>query len=88
MAASGIFIGLSESDILAIRDKAVAMLKEGKTIMSYGDQGTSVSKLFPLPPERVLEECNHALRVLDPDTYGSARASRRTSANFAGRFRL
>ena len=33
MAATGIFIGLSESDIIAIRDKAVAMLKEGKTIM-------------------------------------------------------
>ena len=70
MAASGIFIGLSESDILAIRDKAVAMLKEGKTIMSYSDTGTSVSKQFVMPVKEVLAECKMALQALDPDTYG------------------
>jgi hypothetical protein len=71
MAASGIFIGLSESDILAIRDKAVAMLKEGKTILSYspGD-GSSVSKQFVMPVKEVLAECRMALQQLDPDTYG------------------
>lgn len=70
MAASGIFIGLAESDILAIRDKAVAMLKEGKTIMSYSDTGTSVSKQFTMPVKEVLAECKMALQQLDPDTYG------------------
>jgi hypothetical protein len=70
MAASGIFIGLSESDILAIRDKAVAMLKEGKTIMSYSDSGTNVSKQFVMPVKEVLAECRMALSQLDPDTYG------------------
>ena len=49
MAATGIFIGLSESDILAIRDKAVAMLKEGKTIMSYSDTGTALAKQMVMP---------------------------------------
>ena len=70
MAASGIFIGLSESDILAIRDKAVAMLKDGKTIMSYSDTGTSVSKQFVMPVKEVLAECKMALQALDPATYG------------------
>lgn len=70
MAASGIFIGLAESDILAIRDKAVAMLKEGKTIMSYSDSGTNVSKQFTMPVKEVLAECKMALQQLDPDTYG------------------
>ena len=69
--ASGIFIGLSESDILAIRDKAVAMFKEGKTIMSYSDSGSNVSKQFVMSPKEVLAECNHALKLLDPDTYGT-----------------
>lgn len=70
MAASGIFVGLSESDIVAIRDKAVAMLKEGKTIMSYSDSGTNVSKQFVMPVKEVLAECKYALQQLDPDTYG------------------
>ncbi len=69
-SASGIFIGLTESDILAIRDKAVAMLKEGKTIMSYSDSGTNVSKQFVMPVKEVLAECRMALQQLDPDTYG------------------
>ena len=68
--ASGIFIGLSESDILAIRDKAVAMFKEGKTIMSYSDSGSNVSKQFVMSPKEVLAECNQALKLLDPETYG------------------
>jgi len=70
MAASGIFIGLSESDILAIRDKAVAMLKEGKTIVSYSDTGTSLSKQIVMPVKEVLAECKMALQNLDPQTYG------------------
>lgn len=78
MAASGIFIGLTESDILAIRDKAVAMLKEGKTIMSYSDSGTNVSKQFTMPVKEVLAECKMALQQLDPATYGTRRTIIRT----------
>jgi hypothetical protein len=70
MAATGIFIGLAESDILAIRDKAVAMLKEGKTIMSYSDSGTNVNKQFVMPVKEVMSECKMALQLLDPATYG------------------
>ena len=76
--ASGIFIGLSESDILAIRDKAVAMFKEGKTIMSYSDSGSNVSKQFVMSPKEVLAECQHALKLLDPDTYGIRKTIIRT----------
>lgn len=78
MAASGIFIGLSESDILAIRAKAVAMLTEGKTIMSYSDTGTSVSKQFVMPVKEVLAECRMALQQLDPGTYGTRVVALRT----------
>jgi hypothetical protein len=78
-SASGIFIGLSESDILAIRDKAVAMLKEGKTIMSYSDTGTSVNKQFVMPVREVLAECKMALQQLDPATYGTRTTVIRTT---------
>ena len=68
--ASGIFIGLPESDILAIRDQAVADLKAGRVITSYTDSGTSVSKAQAMPVKEVLAECRMALSLLDPDTYG------------------
>jgi hypothetical protein len=75
---NGIFIGLSESELLAIRAKAVAMITEGKTIMSYSDTGTSVSKQFAMPPKEVLMEVRHALQLLNPAEYGSRRTVIRT----------
>lgn len=67
----GIFIGLSESELLAIRAKAVALITEGKTTMSYspGD-GSSFNKQFAMKPEDMLAEARHALQLLDPSTYG------------------
>ena len=69
--SNGIFIGLTESELLAIRTKAVALITEGKTTMSYspGD-GSSFSKQFSMPPKEVLMEVRHALQLLDPATYG------------------
>lgn len=67
----GIFIGLSESELLAIRSKAVSLITEGKTTMSYspGD-GSSFNKQFSMKPEDMLAEARHALQLLDPKTYG------------------
>ena len=70
--AQGIFVGLPESDLLAIRDTAVADLKAGRVITSYSDSGTSVSKQYAMNPKEMLAEAQHALRQLDPDTYGRA----------------
>ena len=41
--------------------------------MNWNDAETSVSKQFAMPVAEVLEECGHALRVLDPATYGKPR---------------
>ena len=76
---NGIFIGLSESELLAIRAKAVSLITEGKTIMSYSDTGTSVSKQFSMPPKEVLMEVRHALQLLDPATYGKRTTVIRTN---------
>lgn len=70
--ALGFFItGFTVAEVLAIQGKAKELLLEGKTIMSWNDSGTSVTKELPLTVRETLQECAHALRVLDPDTYGS-----------------
>ncbi len=72
--ARGLFItGFSLAEVLAIQQRAKALVLEGKTIMNWNDAETSVAKQFTMPVTDVLEECAHALRVLDPDTYGRAR---------------
>ncbi len=75
----GIFIGLSESELLAIRSKAVALITEGKTTMSYspGD-GSSFSKQFSMKPEDMLAEAKHALQLLNPAEYGKRTTVLRT----------
>ena len=65
----------SPIEVLAIQQRAKSLLLEGKTIMNWNDAETSVSKQFTLPVDQVLEECGHALRVLDPETYGKPRTA-------------
>ena len=72
--ARGLFItGFNVAEVLAIQRRAKEMLLEGKTILTRNDADTSVSKQFVLPVDMVLEECAHALRILDPATYGRPR---------------
>ena len=68
--ATGIFIGLTECELLDIKAKALAMITEGKTLMSYSDSGSSASKQFAMPPKEMLSEAMFALSRLDPATYG------------------
>ena len=72
--ARGLFItGFTISEVLAIQQRAKELLLEGKTIMNWNDAETSASKQFTMPVDQVLDECGHALRVLDPSTYGRPR---------------
>jgi hypothetical protein len=72
--ARGLFItGFTISEVLAIQQRAKEFLLEGKTIMNWNDADTSVAKQFTMPVDQVLEECAHALRILDPATYGKPR---------------
>lgn len=66
----GIFEGLEEEKILAIRDKAVAMILEGKTIMSTSVGGKGFGKQFSMNPKEVLFEAKETLRRLSPSEYG------------------
>ena len=72
--AQGLFVtGFSVAEVLQIQAKAKEMLVEGKTVMAWGDSGSSVNKQFPMTVKEVLEECSYALRALDPATYGPRR---------------
>ncbi len=70
MASTGLFIGLTECELLDIKAKALSMITEGKTLMSYSDSGSSASKQFAMPPKEMLSEAMFALSRLDPATYG------------------
>lgn len=72
--ARGLFItGFTLSEVLAIQSRAKEFLLEGKTLMNWNEAGSSAAKQFTMPVDQVLEECAHALRVLDPATYAKPR---------------
>lgn len=71
MSQLGIFDTLEEDTILAIQAKGVAMMLEGKTIMSWSGEGTQVDREFTMPIPDMLEECKYTLKRKWPDTYGS-----------------
>jgi hypothetical protein len=68
--ASGLFIGLTECELLDIKAKAVSLITEGKTLMSYSDSGSSASRQMVMPARDMLSEAMFALSRLDPATYG------------------
>ena len=72
--ARGLFItGFTISEVLAIQSRAKEFLIEGKTLMTWNEAGSSATKQFTMSIDQVLEECTHALRILDPATYGKPR---------------
>jgi hypothetical protein len=68
--ASGIFIGLNEDELLAIKAKAISLITAGVITTSYSDSGTSLGKQITMNAKDMLAESLHALSLLDPQTYG------------------
>jgi hypothetical protein len=62
MPADGFLVGLPHQTLIDIRDKALSYFLEGKTIMSWSDGSTNVSKQFAYPPDKMLEEAQYALQ--------------------------
>lgn len=69
----GLFIGLTEDELLAIRAKAVAAITAGLNVVSYSDSGSSVTKSWAMKPTDMLANANEALYLLDPQQYASLR---------------
>lgn len=65
-SARGIFVNINPDPVVAqqmldsIRARAVALMMEGKTIMSYSDGVTQTSKQWVMPPDDMLVEVNYA----------------------------
>lgn len=83
--ASGIFIGLTECELLAIRTKAVEAITEGKNLMSYSDSGSSASKSWAMQPKEMLAEASFALYQLDPLQYAAMKRTNVISVQWNNR---
>ena len=60
--AQGLFtVGFTVAEIVSIQSRAKQMLLEGKTLMSWGESGSTATKEFPMTVKETLEECAHAL---------------------------
>lgn len=70
MASSGIFVGLPEATLVAMRDAALAELTTGLVTVNYSDSGTSVGKQVTMPAKERFSEASFALSVLNPTLYG------------------
>lgn len=72
MSAKGLFTrGFTKTEVERIQATAKKMLVEGKTLMSWNDGSTSVSKQFAMPVADVLEECAYALRYFERQSQAS-----------------
>jgi hypothetical protein len=82
----GIFVGLTEAEILAIRTQAKADMTAGRVVTSYtAPSGISVAKRTVadnMSPADILRECRFALQKINPTTYGSDLVTTRTRARF------
>ena len=79
---TGVFVGLSEYDLLQVRAKARAAAAEGRAVTSFSTPGLSGSHQVTMPPHEVLLEVTYALQKLDPVTYGRSLITRRTQIRF------
>jgi len=70
-SARGIFVNINPDPVVAqqmlnqLRKVAVDILMEGKTLMTYNDGVTQITKNFPMKPDDVLIEVNYAEQRLN-----------------------
>lgn len=75
MKAQGLFVvGFTAEEVLAIQGRAKELILEGKTLMTWGEGGSSAGKQFAMAVADVLAECAYALPILDPETYPPRRS--------------
>jgi hypothetical protein len=57
-------------DIIKIREKALQLYAEGKTIMEYDGEGTRFQRQFVDSVSNVLAQTRNFLKQVDPQKYG------------------
>lgn len=60
----------SESDLLRLKERALCLLADGKTIMEYQGEGTNATRQFTMPINDMLAEIVWALKSINPGKYG------------------
>jgi hypothetical protein len=78
----GLFVGMTESELLALRDTARSAAASGTAVTSFSAPGLSGSNEVTAKPDEILMEVLYALQKLDPDTYGRSLTITRTHARF------
>lgn len=69
-APQGILITFTENEILRMRDTALKLITENKTIMTYAGEGTSATREFTMPIPELMAEITFALQSRWPAKYG------------------
>lgn len=60
-----LFFDLDAPTVTQIRDKAIDLILEGKTLMTWGTPGFNAGKQFVMHPNEMLAEANAALRFIN-----------------------
>ena len=78
----------TEAELLALRaDVKAQLIASGpESIMSWGDNGTNVSKRVEMTVAEWMDEISYSLALLDPDTYGTKQRTDVSVAAFPNRF--
>ena len=70
---TGILIdaGCTLQEVLDLRSKAKAEIMAGAVeVTQWRTGGNSATRFRGISAERMIEECNHALSILDPENHG------------------
>ena len=79
----GIFVGMTESELLDALSTARAQAVTGQSKVNWSAAGISVGKAQNMTPHEVVQEIRFALQKIDPDTYGRDLITTRTRIVFA-----
>jgi len=62
----------TEQDVIDIRKKAMEVLADGGVELGeWNSEGTSVKKVRSMSLQKIIEECNSYLKLLNPSKYGA-----------------
>ena len=83
MSAKGLFTrSFTKTEVERMQATVKQLLMEGKTLMSWNDGSTSVSKQFAMPVADVPEECAYALHYFERQAQASSTSDQPSSLSY------
>jgi hypothetical protein len=68
---TGCFLIFTQAQLESMRDGQFSILENGKTMITYSDSGTTVTKQMGMDPRTMMVELRYALQIKDSQQYGS-----------------